>query len=210
MYTYACTFLYTYTCKEWKILIFKGIWFWTFEFSAYICTSMCLACGVRNLTNWEIFDHLMYDSLLAVIVWQFFFFLMERGRLPCTSLHKNSGSFPRNARVRNIAMGVWQTDGRTDRQTEDGQSDPYVSLCFAGDTKTRHVFCETQMTLAAPKSTYGKNVLCFDPIPPSGACDVSEVWGTHRWTYSTSLVRGTENWVGTFRDWRKRQYPFTR
>ena len=28
-----------------------------------------------------------------------------------------------------------QTDGRTDRQTYDGQSDPYVSLCFAGDTK---------------------------------------------------------------------------
>ena len=27
------------------------------------------------------------------------------------------------------------TDGRTDRQTDDGQSDPYVSLCFAGDTK---------------------------------------------------------------------------
>ena len=30
------------------------------------------------------------------------------------------------------------TDGRTDRQTDgqtdDGQSDPYVSLCFAGDT----------------------------------------------------------------------------
>ena len=26
---------------------------------------------------------------------------------------------------------VWQTDGQT-----DGQSDPYVSLCFAGDTKT--------------------------------------------------------------------------
>ena len=28
-----------------------------------------------------------------------------------------------------------QTDGRTDGQTDDGQSDPYVSLCFAGDTK---------------------------------------------------------------------------
>ena len=27
-------------------------------------------------------------------------------------------------------------DRRTDRQTDDGQSDPYVSLCFAGDTKT--------------------------------------------------------------------------
>ena len=33
--------------------------------------------------------------------------------------------------LRNIALRVWQTDGRTD----DGQSDPYVSLCFAGDTK---------------------------------------------------------------------------
>ena len=28
-----------------------------------------------------------------------------------------------------------RTDGRTDGQTDDGQSDPYVSLCFAGDTK---------------------------------------------------------------------------
>ena len=33
------------------------------------------------------------------------------------------------------------TDGQMDRpmdgQTDDGQSDPYVSLCFAGDTKIR-------------------------------------------------------------------------
>ena len=28
----------------------------------------------------------------------------------------------------------------------------------------------------------------FDPAPPPGACDVNEVWGTHRWTYSPSLV----------------------
>ena len=27
-------------------------------------------------------------------------------------------------------------DRRTDRRTDDGQSDPYVSLSFAGDTKT--------------------------------------------------------------------------
>ena len=26
------------------------------------------------------------------------------------------------------------TDGQTDGRTDDGQSDPYVSLCFAGDT----------------------------------------------------------------------------
>ena len=30
--------------------------------------------------------------------------------------------------------------------------------------------------------------LYFDPAPPPGACDVSEVLGTHRWTYSPSLV----------------------
>ena len=28
-----------------------------------------------------------------------------------------------------------QTDGRTDRQTDAEQSDPYVPLCFAGNTK---------------------------------------------------------------------------
>ena len=45
-------------------------------------------------------------------------------------------------RLRNIAMHDYQesvttgqTDGRTDRQTDAGQSDPYVLLCFAGDTK---------------------------------------------------------------------------
>ena len=27
------------------------------------------------------------------------------------------------------------TTGQTDRQTDAGQSDPYVPLCFAGDTK---------------------------------------------------------------------------
>ena len=43
-------------------------------------------------------------------------------------------------RLRNIALEsvtdkVWQTD----RQTDDGQSDPFVSLCFAGDTKIEYV-----------------------------------------------------------------------
>ena len=45
---------------------------------------------------------------------------------------KYSGSIPRNACV------AWKhtfgkCDRRTDRQTDE-QSDPYVSLCFAGDT----------------------------------------------------------------------------
>ena len=42
-------------------------------------------------------------------------------------------------RLRNIAMHDYQksvTTGQTDRQTDAGQSDPYVPLCFAGNTKT--------------------------------------------------------------------------
>ena len=45
--------------------------------------------------------------------------------------------------LRNIAMCDYQesvttgeTHRRTDRQTDAGQSDPYVPLCLAGDTKT--------------------------------------------------------------------------
>ena len=52
-------------------------------------------------------------------------------------------------RLRNKAMrdyqesvNTGQTDGRTDRQTDGqtdaGQSDPYVPLCFAGDTKRKY------------------------------------------------------------------------
>ena len=33
------------------------------------------------------------------------------------------------------------TDGQTDGETDDGQSYPHVSLCFAGDTKTRR-YCD--------------------------------------------------------------------
>ena len=32
------------------------------------------------------------------------------------------------------------TDGQTDGQADEGQSDPYVSLCFAGDTKIPQKF----------------------------------------------------------------------
>ena len=47
---------------------------------------------------------------------------------------KNSGSIPRMhvSPVKHSYGSV--TGGRTDRQTDDGQSDPYVLLCFAGDT----------------------------------------------------------------------------
>ena len=46
--------------------------------------------------------------------------------------------------LRNIAMRDYQesvTTRQTDRQTQTdaGQSDPYVSLCFAGDTTSIHL-----------------------------------------------------------------------
>ena len=53
---------------------------------------------------------------------------------------QHSGSITRNAcRLRNIAMHDYQesvTTGQTQGQTDARQSDPYVKLCFAGDTKT--------------------------------------------------------------------------
>ena len=35
------------------------------------------------------------------------------------------------------SVTIAQTDARTHTQTDAGQSDPYVPLCFAGDTKTK-------------------------------------------------------------------------
>ena len=45
--------------------------------------------------------------------------------------------------LRNIALESvtgGRMDRQTDGQTDNGQSDPYVSLCFAGDTKTLVIF----------------------------------------------------------------------
>ena len=55
--------------------------------------------------------------------------------------NKHSGSILSNAcvacKIHCIAMCDYQeseTTGQMDGQTDAGQSDPYVSLCFAGDT----------------------------------------------------------------------------
>ena len=54
-------------------------------------------------------------------------------------------------RLRNIAMRDYQEsvttehpDRRTDRQTDAVQSDPYVPLCFACDTKRYNISCSYQ------------------------------------------------------------------
>ena len=48
-------------------------------------------------------------------------------------------------RLQNIAMRDYQEsvttrqkDGQTDGRTDAGQSDPYVPLCFEGDTKMKN------------------------------------------------------------------------
>ena len=44
------------------------------------------------------------------------------------------------------------------------------------------------MPRAATKSKYGKNLWSPTVWPRPNPCDVSEVWRTHNWTYSPSLV----------------------
>ena len=46
-------------------------------------------------------------------------------------------------RLRSKSMREYQesvTSGQTDRYTDTRQSDPYVTLCFAGDTKILIIF----------------------------------------------------------------------
>ena len=51
--------------------------------------------------------------------------------------------------LRNIALRDYQEsvipDGHTDGQTDAGQSDPYVPLCFAGDTMNNQSHSLTPM-----------------------------------------------------------------
>ena len=74
--------------------------------------------------------------------------------------NKNSGSLPRNACVtckiylcvttKKVLLPVRQTHRRIERQTDTGQSDSYVPLCFAGDTKMCQNDCQkthTNLTL---------------------------------------------------------------
>ena len=66
--------------------------------------------------------------------------------------NENSGSILKNACVAcetKLCVNtkkVWQPDGQTDA----GQSDPYVPLCFAGDTKT--LYQQKRLLTRAPQS----------------------------------------------------------
>ena len=59
------------------------------------------------------------------------------------------------------------TDRRTDRQTDAGQSDSYVSLCFAGDTKTKCILIRMRRRLSrleCKKLTINVNKIPIDCV----------------------------------------------
>ena len=60
-------------------------------------------------------------------------------------------------RLRNIAMcdyqesvtiGQTHTHGQTDGQTDAGQSDPYVPLCFTGDPINDIINCQAELAIS--------------------------------------------------------------
>ena len=78
---------------------------------------------------------------------------------------KHSGSIPRGMHVLPAKHSYawlprkcnYWTDTQTDRQTDGGQCDPYVPLCFAGDTKT--IKLDKYFTIKLPQLTYGAAVV---------------------------------------------------
>ena len=86
------------------------------------------------MSLWPFISNLKILSFSQLQIWHDFNWRCTQVINKGIFLKENSGSIPRNAcRLQNIALesvtcDVWQTD--------NGQSDPYVSLCFAGDTKT--------------------------------------------------------------------------
>ena len=57
--------------------------------------------------------------------------------------------------------------------------------------KNRHAFVKHGCPRRQQSQNMAKLCISYILIPPHptpGACDVSEVWGNHRWTYSPSLV----------------------
>ena len=75
--------------------------------------------------------------------------------------------------LRNIAIRDYQqsvTDGQTDAQTDDGQSDWYVPLCFAGDTKTCANIPNLSVIILIPLYAI-KHVICAKIIQIHGSAN---------------------------------------
>ena len=85
-------------------------------------------------------------------------------------VEKHSGSIPRNAlcRLQNIALRDYQesvTAGQTHRHTDAGQSDLYVSLCFAGDTKSVWMQQHFEQFLKKQRRLEGKYLVISEAEP---------------------------------------------
>ena len=70
-------------------------------------------------------------------------------------------------RLRNIAMRDYQksvTTGQTDGQTDAGQSDPYVPLCFAGDTKSMIIIWSQTLTIGESWRHWELYIICWSML----------------------------------------------
>ena len=61
-----------------------------------------------------------------------------------------------------------ETDGRTDRQTDAGQSDPYVPLCFAGDPMTHILLYLESVKPASTRICYSLAKSAKNKLKPKG------------------------------------------
>ena len=86
-------------------------------------------------------------------------------------------------------MCLWNTDAPGGNKVKIWQKSLLVEGLGRG-LRFRTSVCETRMPRRQQSQNMAKISLSptFWPAPPPGACDVSEVWGTDRWTYSPSLV----------------------
>ena len=75
-------------------------------------------------------------------------------------------------RLRNIALEsvTEKCDRRTNRQTDDRQSDPYVSLCFAGDTMIEHWYLVCMILVSSPFNWQHAVTLTFDLLQGQSCC----------------------------------------
>ena len=78
--------------------------------------------------------------------------------------------------------------GKADQQESNSQNrNIFITVLIT--ILTRHVFVKHVKHVSNKVQIWQKSLSpIFWPRPIPGGCDVSEVWGTHRWTYSPSLV----------------------
>ena len=84
--------------------------------------------------HWSLVNHVKHEAFLSYL-YATSVLSFPNANIKIVAAFRGMHVWPAKHRFGKCDRKVWQTDGRTDRRTDDGQSDPYVSLCLAGDTK---------------------------------------------------------------------------